>query len=325
MGSTSNIDVGTVLQLKNKGYTNTHIADVLQTSEASVRRALKRHNKEYSYHVDPRKYKFPVDEPFRIGEFFLGDDFANVAVTADWHIPLTDFEFVNTFLTTAKNFKCTKLIIAGDFLNGDTYSNYFPKQENAGVDTEVRVAIEIMGKLLDNFEEVYFLKGNHDYRYVKQRNYEISFADRMYEIFAPLGDKLDRLHISNLDHCIVYSPLDYWSTDKWYVCHPKAYSSVPGTVARKLTTIHQCNVITGHSHHCADMYGPNGIHRAVEIGGFMDMSKTQYVQETTTFPRWQMGFGIMSREYGFTLFHGKDKSDTKWQLSGLASGQSRQY
>ena len=288
-----------MLWLREQGWSNVKIAEELDTSEASIRRALKKYQREYDYCIDPLQFKNILGEMEKPVQWDLWNG-GNIAITADWHIPLVDIDYVNLFLITARKWNCKRLVIAGDFLNGDTYSNYFPKQANAGVKYEVDVAVAVMDKLLDTFDEVLFLKGNHDYRYVRARDYTVSFVEVMQETFQGLGDKLGRVTFSNLDNCIVMD-----GEQKWYVCHPKTYSSIPGTVARKLTSIHECNVITGHSHHCADLPGINSKYRAVEIGGFMDMAQTEYLQETTTFPHWTKGFGLLTEENGFVLFHGQ--------------------
>jgi predicted phosphodiesterase len=312
----SNLNIDWVLRHKDIGYSNQYIAELNYTSEASVRRLLKKHKKAMAGLVDVAKYDHlnELDEAIIVNQW---DDSGGIAVTADWHIPLTDFEFVNTFLSTCKRFDTRTLIIAGDYLNGDTYSSYFPKQANAGVEYEKKVGVEIMDTLLDHFERIVFLKGNHDYRYVRARDYTSSFVEIMYEVFSPLDrEKLSRIEFSNLDNCWVNT-----TNRTWYVCHAKSYSRQPGTVARQLASKHHCSVITGHSHHCAMMYAPDGRNLAVEIGGFMDTRKTQYLQDSTTFPVWQQGFGIISPEYEFLLFPNPTQSGSpaSRQLTGLDS------
>lgn len=310
------------------GMTNVRIAELLNVDEATIRRAVKRYNKEYGYLVD-ESYKREVfieglDSPLRI---YL-DDVKGVAITADWHVPLTNLRLVNAFLSTCKRLGIRILIIAGDYWNADSLSKYYPKQENAGKEVELEFGNWLMDQLLDVFDEVYFLKGNHDYRFVAARDYSISFVDAMRGAFSGLDpDRLARINFSNLDH--MYVEDDPWidlfpnNHNRYYICHPTAYSQVPGTVALKLAAKYpNCNIITGHSHHCALMYDKSGRQLCVEIGGFFDRKITQYLQSTSTFPVWTPGFGILTKQEGFVLYPGDSRCGTQNILSGLPQGLS---
>ena len=103
---------------------------------------------------DKSRFEFGLDRPFEL----KGD----WAVTADWHVPLYDAKLVNEFLDDAKDYK--NLLIAGDFLNGDSLSQYYPKQKSAGIEKEISEAKNLMEILCSNFTNIVFLMGNHDYR-----------------------------------------------------------------------------------------------------------------------------------------------------------------
>jgi predicted MPP superfamily phosphohydrolase len=116
---------------------------------------------------DKSRFEFGLDRPFEL----KGD----WAVTADWHVPLYDADLVNIFLDDAAPFK--NLLIAGDFLNGDSLSQYFPKQKSAGLEKELNEAQNLMEILCSNFSNIVFLMGNHDYRYTKSAEYRESFVE----------------------------------------------------------------------------------------------------------------------------------------------------
>ena len=114
------------------------------------------------------RFEFGLDKPL-----LLRGDWA---VTADWHVPLYDAKLVNKFLDDAEQRGLTNLLIAGDFLNGDSLSQYYPKQKSAGIEKEVNEARSLMETLAKNFKQIVFLKGNHDYRYVKSAEYRQDFV-----------------------------------------------------------------------------------------------------------------------------------------------------
>ena len=90
---------------------------------------------------------------------------------------------MNFFITTMRNLGIRKLLVGGDVFNGDALSQYFPKQANAGLEVELVVVNYAINKLLESFDEIVFLKGNHDYRYVRARDYTISFIEAINKGF----------------------------------------------------------------------------------------------------------------------------------------------
>ena len=221
-----------------------------------------------------------IDDPIR-----LSAD-KSYAITADWHIPLYDPEYVNTFIQDARARGIRSLILAGDYFNFDSLSQYSPKQDGAGLENELAEADSVMRILLESFDDIVYLWGNHDARLHKTLGFTIQFREAMKLVFGALGvEALKKITFTNLDHL--------WIGDDWYVCHPANYTRVPLNTARTLSTKYQCNVITAHSHHCAVGYGINGVNVVAEIGGLFDRTKTAYLQRSTTFPTWAQGYAFL--------------------------------
>jgi hypothetical protein len=210
------------------------------------------------------------------------------AVTADWHVPLYDKKLVNKFLRDAKDYK--NLLIAGDFLNGDSLSQYMPKQRSAGLEKEIKEARKLMRILCQNFSYIVYLKGNHDYRYTKAAEYRESFVDSMRGVF----DGVDRgkcwLRFSNLDHCYLTS-----NNQKYFVAHPTSYSKNPLNNPSNIAEIKKCHTLTAHTHHCAMGWDPSGEYVIGELGGFFNISQTEYLQSTTTYPNWCNGYWFIRK------------------------------
>lgn len=281
---TRRIAASVYVEWAEKGESNRAIARRFGVDEATVRRALA--SIGYTRSLLPvgvdavsERFMFNIDKPL----VHQGD----LMITADWHIPVYDPVYVNHMITTAKREGLTKLLIAGDFFNFDSLSAYDPKQQDAGLERELDEAINVMRTLLDTFETVYFLWGNHDARLHRALGYKIQFQQAMRMVFGVLGEELlERVVFTNLDHIWIECGDEY----PWYVCHPKAYNSVPLTGAIRLSSKMNANVITAHSHHCAVGHGTDGKKVVAEIGGLFDKDKTAYLQRTTNFPTWQQGF-----------------------------------
>jgi hypothetical protein len=277
--------------MREQGLSNYEIADQLGVDEASVRRGLRKAG--YKPYLVPNKMiqrmAVELEQALRIDVKESGAG----AVTADWHLPLADFQLINTFIDHARDVGATNwLLVAGDWFNIDALSSFDFKQETAGLPKEIEASTETMDRLLETFQSVTLSWGNHDARVHKALGYKVPFATAMRLMFADLDpEKVARIRFTNLDHVYIDTP-----RGPYYVAHPKSYNQHPLTSARKIATIQHAHVITGHSHHTALGHDPSGRFVVAEIGGFFDASKTGYLQRTTTYPKWQNGWGFIDRD-----------------------------
>jgi len=238
------------------------------------------------------RFDFGLDKPLEL----KGD----WAVTADWHVPLYDAELINTFLDDAAGYG--NLLIAGDFLNGDSLSQYYPKQKSAGIEKEVAEARNLMEILCQNFKNIVFLKGNHDYRYTKTAEYRESFEESMTQVFDGVPRHGSRLKFSNLDHCYLTS-----NKQRYFIAHPTTYSKNPLNNPLAISDIKKCHVLTAHTHHCAMGWDPSGEYVIGELGGFFNIEQTEYLQGTTAYPNWCNGYWFINSGKPYMVSYGARK------------------
>lgn len=280
-------DVNDAVELAYQGLSNYEIGAMLGVDESRIRAAFRDPEVNFSRHLVPtnltERFLVEVDKPLSIT--------GNVGITADFHIPLYDAEYVNSMIETFREQELETLIIAGDFLNMDSLSRFEDKQDNAGLERELQEAINVMGVLQESFTRIIYIWGNHDARIHKALGMKMQFKSAMRLIFDSLGkDVLTKIEFTNLDH--VWHENEE-TGEMWYICHPANYTRVPLTTARVLAAKHGANVVTAHSHHCAVGYATNGVHVVAEIGGLFDRHKTGYLQRTTTFPTWTQGYAYL--------------------------------
>lgn len=293
----------TYVELREAGMNNQEIADKVGVSEAAVRRGL--HKAGFKPYLIPgyarAKLDVLLEKPLSINVAKQGAG----AVTADWHLPLADYDLINSFIDHAIDLGATNwLLVAGDWFNIDALSAFDFKQDEAAMPQEIFASNEVMTRLLQVFDNVYLSWGNHDARVHRALGYKVSFARAMRMMFADLDkDLMDRIQLSNLDHVRIETP-----NGPYTVCHPKNYTNVPLTTARKLASKEQTHIITGHSHHTAIGHDVSGNFVCGEIGGFFDAAKTGYLQRTTTFPKWQNGYGFIDTD-GFLTIEGQGWSN----------------
>lgn len=275
--------------MRESGLNNVQIAEELGVSEAAVRRGLRK-AKFVPYLIPQpviRKLDIALEKPIRLDVRKQGAG----AITSDWHHPVTDYGLVNTFIDHARDIGATNwLIVAGDWFNVDALSSFDYKQADADLTKEIYGSTQTITRLLEVFERIYISWGNHDARTHKALGYKVPFTAAMRFMFSDLDPALfeDRIVLSNLDHITVDTP-----RGPYLVTHPKAYSSVPLTTARKLASKHLSHVLTGHSHHTAIGHDVSGKFVIAETGGFFDKNKVEYLQRTTTFSNWQQGYSFL--------------------------------
>lgn len=228
------------------------------------------------------EYMVELDQPLTI----TGD----VGITADFHIPLYDPEYVNTMIETFRDAGIKTLVVGGDFLNMDELSRFDDKQSSAGLEFEIGEAVKVMEVLTESFDRIVYMWGNHDARLHKALGLKLQFKHAMKLIFNELDKEgLTKIEFTNLDHVWVETA----EGERWYICHPASYTRVPLTTARVLSAKFDAHVITAHSHHCAVGYAIDGEHVVAEIGGLFDKTKTAYLQRTVTNPTWTQGFALL--------------------------------
>lgn len=285
------IDAATAAEKYDSGLTLVQIAQEFDATEASVRRALLRAEQEGWVRPRLRPLSEVVLEKPLVHTLTEG----SLAITADYHFPLTNYELLNRFLDDAAKLDVRALAVAGDWWNQDSLSRFDSKQDSAGLAEELEAGNLAMRRVLELFDTVYFTWGNHDARVHKTMGYKVPFATAMRMMFYDVPDKmLAKVQFSNLDHMIVQA-FEYADRgqDTWYVCHPKTYSRRPLVTAMELSAIRGENIMCAHSHHHAYGWDRSGRYRLVEVGGFFDGSKVEYLQRTDVYPTWTNGYSFL--------------------------------
>lgn len=221
----------------------------------------------------------------------------DVMVTCDWHVPLHDASLANAMVNVALENNIKKLIIGGDFFNMESFSHFLPHQPEAEFEREKYEGNYIMKALLQTFEEIDFIWGNHDFRITRFLGYKHSFVECMKWVLSELDDdEMARIRFSDLDHMYLQT-----ADRRFRICHPRNFSTNPLSVGRDLALKHGCSIITAHSHHLAMGFAKDGRSIVIEGGGLYSPEHTEYIQKTSKHHSWVPGF-TMFKESVPTLF-----------------------
>lgn len=294
----SKYDPSVYVAMREQGMTNYDIARTLgNVNEASVRRGLEKAG--YKPYLIPThvqaKLSIRLEKPVTLNTLRDGGG----AVTADWHLPLTNWGLINTFIDHARDVGATNwLVAAGDIFNMDALSDFdFKQEQGGGLPDEVFAGNRVIGTMLETFDRIIISWGNHDARIHKALRYKVDFATAMKMMLHELSEEqMSRIEFSNLDHVYVETP-----NGDYRINHPKQYSATPLTQARKMASKYLCHVLNGHSHHSALGYDVSGKYICGELGGFIDPTKTQYLQRSTSFTEWQPGYSFIDRAGFLTM------------------------
>jgi hypothetical protein len=208
------------------------------------------------------------------------DDYA---ICSDVHAPFHSEEWVNRFLTTARQFGIRKAIVVGDLLDCAFASKWYSDDKRT-LDAELDMVKPVFEGLDGAFDKIYWSRGNHENR-VGMRTDGVVQLKHLGPVFA--GDLWDRK--------ITYSCYDkFYIEDKWMLVHPKSYRQTIVSVAKDLAAKYHRNVINTHGHFVGMGFDRSARFLCVDLGGLFDVGKIDYVGlDTSTHPAWGNGFGLI--------------------------------
>ena len=227
----------------------------------------------------------------------------NYMISCDHHSPYFSEIWENRLLAIADRFGIRNHIITGDLFDMDFIKKYpdFDGVDKSTLDKEVFHTDPLI-RALDYFDENYLITGNHERRVNLSTEAKIQ-ASHLFGLFGKeIWDKKFR-----------YSVYDkMFVGDNWMVVHPRSYSQISTSVAKRLAEKYKKNIINSHGHFVGMTYERSGTHLAIDLGGMFDVRKIDYINlRTTTHPFWKNGFGML-RDGKF--WHFTDETDFNYWL-----------
>jgi predicted phosphodiesterase len=225
--------------------------------------------------------------------------YGDFMLTSDWHLPYYDPDICEKMLAVSEKLGLNKLIIAGDFFNQDAFSHYL-NIDTCDFGYEKNVASEILEILCQSFDEIYILTGNHDIRLLKLLAYKLKIEDVWKLVTTELGRQIK---------VTAYPYLRI--NDTWHITHPKNFSILPTSVARKMNHKYQMSIGVAHGHQMGITYSPSGTDVLFDTGGMFDQDKVEYSRMSdTTHCEWQTGFSVIRNNFLYQF----PKKHTDWDF-----------
>ena len=221
----------------------------------------------------------------------------NYMVSCDYHAPFHSAKMTNYLLMIAQKFGIKKHALIGDLFDMDWAKKWYSDSSPGFVFEKEKV-----GPLLDAlgyFEMNFLIRGNHENRVGRLTDGKLT-AESLYELYG--GDSWKK--------SFRFTTFDKVSMGKWSMFHPKSYSQITTSVAKRLAEKFRANVINTHGHLVGYGYDRSGTYEVIDIGGMFDRDKIEYINMvTTTHPMWKNGFAMI-RKGKMTHF----REETDWDI-----------
>lgn len=214
--------------------------------------------------------------------YFEGD----FIIVGDVHVSTTKWNFAQLPLEIASRYLSNprRLILAGDMLNADHFSDYPMITPLPSFAVELKAARVFLDNYLKVFDEIYIFLGNHDRRVQKATNNAIAPEDLLRMVSHDV-----RVQISHWGHCVVNTP-----TGEWRILHGSEYSVNQLAVADQLAQKYQQHIIGHHQHHLAVGWSRFKQYVVIDNGGLFDQNSMAYTQlDDNKKPRMANGFTML--------------------------------
>lgn len=226
-------------------------------------------------------------------------------VINDVHIPATNWAFAELALQVAETHlpRPRRCILVGDLINGDALSRWEDLVMCTPLEDELDYANQYLNVLGGVFDEIWFMRGNHEDRLLKSLRGQLNAPQ-----FLRMVSDNTRVHYSTYSKCTVSS-----GGELWRLTHQRAYRKRKLSVANELAMKYKAHIISAHQHHSAQGRDDSNTYTIIDSGGLHDSELMAYVQlDDTTSPVMCNGF-VLLREGVGTLFTPPSYCMTDWQ------------
>jgi predicted phosphodiesterase len=203
-------------------------------------------------------------------------------VWSDVHIPYHLPEAMERSLDSALDKGITRIILAGDFMDVH-WGSRFMAWKTKGMDVEnikqeFAITSRIFKLLLELFEEVVVIPGNHDGgRFQHLSNGSIDFSLLCAFMIGCSPAEMPENLIVGMNRWLV---MEGSPRGDWRITHPAKSRKVPLMLAEELAAKFQQNILTAHQHHLGVRMHRHLPYICCDGGCLQDERLTDYKQET---------------------------------------------
>lgn len=257
-------------ELRSRGINRTVKAVIKK-----VKRERKKDRSSWYVNIIPSPTE-RFDKPLEVEE-------DNVVLFFDMHAPFHDAKWINSVIELALKYDCSLAGIGGDLVDFTALSKY-GRQERVELEDEFRSAEQIISALADTFDRVVYCGGNHEMRLPRLTGNALNLLDTM-KFFV----RRENVLLTDYQWFIIRS-----AGEKYYVEHPKNFSSHATLVPKALCSKFLCHVIAGHGHRWGITRDASNNFWAIDAGMCADIKRLAYVSKVhSRLPKMSQGAVII--------------------------------
>lgn len=253
---------------------------------SELRREIALLRSQLNEQEDERLYGHDLGKPWKLDGDWV--------IAGDVHVNTVNTEFMKRPLQVAEEYldKPRRFMLAGDFLNADSFSGYESVYPTPSFSKELSAARAFLDMYLKVFDEIWIFVGNHDLRVTRRTNTAIMPEDLMKMISHD-----PRIKVSHFGHAVVDTP-----RGEYRVTHGSEFSVNQLVVADQLAQKYGQHIIGWHQHHTALGLSRFKKHIVVDGGGLFDQSSMSYTQiEDNKKPNMANGFVMLKNGYPYVF------------------------
>jgi hypothetical protein len=166
------------------------------------------------------------------------------------------------------------------------------ENSDKNLSSELSVVRSVIVRLEDRFDEIHFILGNHEGRFLRALESALLPSELLNLVTAGKAWKIAPYYYSYLNS----------GGERFLIEHPK---NAAKTTAVKLASKHQCNILMGHSHRLSQEWDPSGKYYAIHMGCIVDENRLPYVaQRHNTADTHKLGAVIVRDGFPWLLYEG---------------------
>lgn len=207
----------------------------------------------------------------------------NALVAEDFHSPFNSADRLSELILVAREYGVKTLLVPGDFFDCDNFKEFLGEPWRVTFQKELEYTSQLLQILVDEFEHIYFCRGNHERRWIKG-NIGLVTLDNLFS----LTKITDGYECTN-DNYMILNP----KKNPWLICHPKNFSPISLRVPTRLALKYHMNVLSAHGHHWGQGIDDSGKFEVVEAGGMFDKKFVQYIRDISLYGETVSGFYLI--------------------------------
>jgi hypothetical protein len=206
---------------------------------------------------------------------------------SDFHAPLHNRQWVKRLVAVARTHGVDTLVVGGDLFDFDSSSRHPKTTRQAGLNSTLAIAGDLIVSLAGVFDRLYILPGNHCRRVATRLDEPLEFDSLIH---AAVKGRVANGKIVTTDFDYIYVGQE---DSGWVVGHPRYFSTIPAKGGAEVAMLQRRNVIGAHNHIVGLSQSKDGRFWSIDPGHMTDPSLTPYLMESnglSRYPVWRNGF-----------------------------------